>query len=116
MHREHICHPIEDKCFAILFRVKNKNRNVVGLLPFDEQEDQKWKLRNDDSSTHIASSYNNLCLEDADNFINGTSFIEPLQCDENKRAQKWSFAVIKDANNHPECANFSERQSKIKKI
>ncbi len=113
MHREHICHPVEDKCFSIVLPNATKKRVMVGLLPFDEHEDQKWKWNNDDDSTHLVSSYNNLCLEDVDNFFNGTSFIEPSKCKEDKKAQKWSFTIIKDANNLPECANFSNRPSKL---
>ncbi len=53
MYRSHICHPVEDKCFTI-FRDANKNRDLVGLLPFHENADQKWKW-NSNYPTNLVS-------------------------------------------------------------
>jgi len=106
-----ICHPIEQKCFT---RIYEARKDMVALKAYNGNEDQKWKWNNDGITQLI--TINNSCLEDADNIFLGSSFLKTAVCNKNKKTQKWLFITITDANNCPECVNFSGRPFKSLKL
>jgi len=106
----HICHPVKDKCFTPSV-IPTKNIWLIQLIRNSVHDKaQKWRWNNEDTTQ--LESFNNLCIDDTDNYFGNSSFTELLKCDKNKKTQKWSFMPIIHPNNSYECANFSERPPK----